>query len=288
MKSVGIIGTGNMGASLLQLLRTNYGKSSMFISVSDIQTIKSHTLAQKYDVWDGTNTSVISDSEIIFLAIKPNDIKEVCGQIRDVTQNTTERKTIISLVAGISTQHINMFLSDLDYVSYFNNEQKNNEKYEIIRCMPTLNIGNGSGCVFWYGSNDGSDISNKNKEMCYDMLHGPTHYWVSNESLIDNSTVVFGCSPAYMAYFVQLYVEVGYKYGFNKEITSSVINNIMGDTSNMIQNEGFENVIQRVSSKGGVTEASLNSLKFNEMEKIINESFKSGLNKLNKIKNNLD
>src|SRR5665811_1860149 len=99
MRTIGVIGAGNLGSHLTGLFCRN--KANNFITISDQSDIKANHLAAKYGLNSSDNKDNIHESDIIFLAVKPVDMKDVCESIKDVTENNIcNKKLIVSTAAG--------------------------------------------------------------------------------------------------------------------------------------------------------------------------------------------
>ena len=76
MKTIGIIGAGNLGSHLSSLLYRN--QLHEFVTISDVNKIRSEEISRQYGFNHASTYENISVSDIIFLTVKPNNIKEVC------------------------------------------------------------------------------------------------------------------------------------------------------------------------------------------------------------------
>ena len=72
MKSIGIIGAGNLGSHLTKLLLRN--NLNYFLTVSDVTP---PSISKSCDVLITSNKENIKISDILVLTVKPNNIKSV-------------------------------------------------------------------------------------------------------------------------------------------------------------------------------------------------------------------
>jgi pyrroline-5-carboxylate reductase len=120
---VGIIGFGNMGSAIAEHIKNHF-----IVFVFDKDTSKTRGLLLGINVANDIKY-LLDKTDIIILAVKPQDLDEVLAAIKD----NIKGKLIISIVAGKSTRYIEDKLG----------------KVKVIRVMPNLpaKIGEGISCI---------------------------------------------------------------------------------------------------------------------------------------------
>src|SRR4030067_2859116 len=102
-KTIGFIGAGNMAEALINGLITSHTVLPGSIIASDRNVERLAVLAEGYKIKVvNNNSSVTSDSDIVILAVKPQDIPTVLMDVRE----TVKDKLLISIAAGIKTATI--------------------------------------------------------------------------------------------------------------------------------------------------------------------------------------
>lgn len=97
---------------------------------------------------------------------------------------------------------------------------------------------------------------------------------VSNENLIDASTGISGSGPAYVFYFMQSMMEAALQMGFSKNDSTMLVSQTftgaieLFNQSNLSPNSWME----KVASKGGTTQAALDSMDDNNVNELIKEA----------------
>jgi pyrroline-5-carboxylate reductase len=121
-KKIGIIGVGNIGASILRgLLAAEHVSGPVFIS--DVRSDRLESFAGEFKprvLVCASNVEVAERSEVILLAVKPQDVRAVLEGIAPVMGND---KLLISVAAGVTTQTIERVLG---------------EGKRVIRVMPNI------------------------------------------------------------------------------------------------------------------------------------------------------
>jgi len=115
---IGFIGGGNMAEAIIKGIRGKGQGASEEIIVSEPNEARRNYLEQTYNIKTSpSNRDIASSCDIIFLAVKPQNIEAVLDEISDVV---TDKKTVVSIAAGIT-------------LSYLESKLKTKQ---IIRVMP--------------------------------------------------------------------------------------------------------------------------------------------------------
>jgi len=171
MRSIGIIGAGNLCTNLSRLVCSNHWDRFLMIADKHSPTAERlETDLGNYCVVEN-DKDTIQSSDVLFLAVEPNNMEEVCEKIKDYALNWSNRKqTIISTAKGISVDSIRKWLDG---------------DFQIARC--NINIRGESGSIVWYSE----DVQSYDEERkILDMvMAGPTSIWVNDENLIDENLI---------------------------------------------------------------------------------------------------
>src|SRR4030067_92185 len=102
-KTIGFIGAGNMAEALINGLITSHTVLPGSIIASDRNVERLAVLAEGYKIKAvNSNIEVVSGSDIVIMAVKPQDISSVLAEVRE----TVKDKLLISIAAGIKTSTI--------------------------------------------------------------------------------------------------------------------------------------------------------------------------------------
>ena len=171
---IGFIGTGVMGGALARAVR----KSEKSIMLANIPDSVARDLAHEIDCEFGDNKTVAKECEYIVLAVKPQIIREVLGEIAPVLEDRRDKFVIITIAAGISVDTV---------------RKETGIDCPVIRLMPNTPVLVESGvilCVF-----DG--VSDQNKQEFYRMFSAAGFCDEISETDIDAAGALTGCGPAF-------------------------------------------------------------------------------------------
>ncbi len=236
-KTIGIIGCGNMGEAVLSMGLKQ--KKAKFL-VCEKDKSKATSLRKRYKVRTGlSEINLVAKSDIIIIAVKPQDINRALGSIADYRK---ENALFISVAAGIKTSHL---------------ESKIGDKVKIIRVMPNMPAVIGEGVTALVKGRFSNDRDLDIAKDIFDSL-GQTIV-VKKEKLIDAVTAISGSGPAYIFFIVRAISEAAKKIGLSKKEADVLIRNTIVGSMHLLDKSKFDvnTLISKVASKGGTTEAAL-------------------------------
>lgn len=264
MKSIGVIGMGNMGNHLTKLFIKNNLKEFVMTSYP-----KHGKKFKTFDLYFADNETVIKSSDIIFLTVKPNQIKTICEEIKEYGTDMSNPKTIVSCAAGVSIEKI---------------KEWTKSESNVVRFMPNIPISLGVGSIAWYTD----DHIDSTKNILNTIFQGPSNIWLKNEKNIDSVTVLSGCGPAYVAKLYKVYQYIGKDLELNDYEINNLLKGMFLGTGKLLDEKTWEEIINEVASKGGATEKALKNLDEQNFESIIKKSVYSSLIHVENISKTLD
>ena len=244
-----IIGAGNMGYAFISALIENK------VSPKKIYVIEKKPSLRLKKIQKLKKIKI----SITILTIKPNQLVDVFS---DELNNKIKNSLIISIVAGKT-------YSTLKKLS------KGNKN--IARAMTNTPAAVGWGTSIIYFAKTTTN-ANKKRAMHLMNLIGQVEE-VKSEKSIDTFTGLFGSGPAYLYLLIEIWSNYAKKNGF-KYAEEMTVQTILGSILLLLHTqEKPESLRQRVTSKGGTTEAALmelnNNQKFQKLfEKAISKAIK--------------
>ncbi len=249
-KKIGIIGGGNMGEALIKGLHTN---NQLFVTEANIARAK--LLKSKYSITIADVLTTTQESNVIILAVKPQDMAEVLQSFRKggITPLVKDwNKLYISIAAGLTTQFF---------------EKNIGGQARVIRTMPNMPalIGEGVTAICAGHFAHSSDI-----KIAEAILSTVGKTIIVKESMMDAVTAVSGSGPAYLFLFVEQWIASAKKLGFKETEAKQLVYKTLLGSAHLLEKSEFEAAALRtkVASKGGTTEAALNVFKRNQFDQI--------------------
>lgn len=255
-KVVGFIGCGHMASAIIQgVLASGFLNNNQIIASElneEIASKKSEELGIDVVI---DNKELTRKSDVIFLATKPNYIKDVLNVIKD--ELTTE-KLLISIAAGISTKTI---------------EDEAGFEIPVIRVMPNapaLVLEGMSGIV------KGKFATDEHIEFTQDFLSNIGKCLVVEEDKIDVLTAISGSGPAFFYKTINEIARAGEKLGleYEKSLLLS-IQTAIGSAKIMLNSDLTpEELISNIATKGGCTQVGVDYMESTESKELFFETIK--------------
>ncbi len=249
-----VIGAGNMGLTYAEGISKSKLLKKKNIMVLDKSDEKLAELNQilHFDVYKELKDCV-PKADVIFVAVKPHHAEDLLRKIRPMI---TSGQILISIMAGIT----------LNSIQDFSGVKK------VIRAMPNLPAKVGLGLTSYVATPNLSRI----EMLTVESLLNATgkSILVSNENLIDASTGISGSGPAYVFYFMQSMMEAAFQMGFSKNESKVLVSQTFTGAIELFNQSDLSpnSWMEKVASKGGTTQAALDSMDDNNVNELIKEA----------------
>jgi len=243
-KTITFIGAGNMARSLIAGL--SKGDTSYDIRISDPDPDQ---LKDIQDHWSNVtafadNIESIAGTDVVVLAVKPQLMQLVCEPLQEII--ALENPLVISVAAGITINNISSWLKTPEVA--------------IVRSMPNTPALVQAGMTGLYAN---ASVSEEQSSIADSILSavGST-LWLKTEDALDAVTAVSGSGPAYYFLVMESMQKAARELGLSDEDARLlVLQPAMGAAKLALEsNDSADLLRQRVTSKGGTTEAALNKL----------------------------
>ena len=180
---LGFIGCGNMAGAIIGGILKNHVCSAEEIIGSALTESGRKKAEQTYGIrMTADNRQVAQESEIIFLAVKPQYYEEVLNEIKE---NTSKSKIYVSIAPGKTLEWMESILG---------------EDVKIVRTMPNTPALVGEGmtavCV-------NSNVTGQELDTVKQILTACGQVEIISEKLMDVVVGVSGSSPAYVFMFIE-------------------------------------------------------------------------------------
>ncbi|MCS7231192.1 MAG: pyrroline-5-carboxylate reductase [Elusimicrobiota bacterium] len=247
MKKVGIIGCGNMGMVLVDAICGLVGNDNVYCY--DIEKKKLNIVKEKYKVnISNSNKDVVSTSEVILVAVKPQQIAEVLKEIKDYLKN----HLLISIAAGVKISTIEKIVK---------------KEIAIVRVMPNLPLRVSCG-VSAICKNKFCSMEDYN--FAKEIFRKKGVVLEVKEKFMDLITAISGSGPAYIFYISEIIQNIAKKLKLPNKIIEELVNYTVLGAAKMLTEEKISasELKNKVASKGGTTERALEVFYSYKLEKI--------------------
>ena len=240
------IGGGNMATALIGgLLKRDF--TPVQLRVVEINADNCVKLQQTFGVQATAELAAgIAGSEVIVLAVKPQQLREVATQLAPLLTG----QLLISIAAGIRAADLARWLG----------------MQNIVRAMPNTPALIQSGITGLYAL---PTVTKAQCDSAQNILSvvGET-LWLKNEAMMDAVTAVSGSGPAYVFYFIEALQQAAVELGFDTASARRLaLDTFIGAAKLANASDDDASVLRaRVTSKNGTTERALLSMEKNNVK----------------------
>ncbi len=263
MLKIAIIGCGNMGLT--------YAKSFLqynLVQKEDLLLIEKNAEYKERLLPFGNVVSEIDERikryDAIILAVKPQDSKSLYPELK---AHLDPSQIIISIMAGIPIRVL----------------EENLNHDNIVRAMPNTPAQLGMGIT---GFTAGKNTKTQAILRADNLLNatGKTVF-LEDESLLDAVTALSGSGPAYFYYIVDAMIQAGVKMGLEESVSALLVKQTMNGSFHLMNNsdKSLQELISNVKSKGGTTEAALNTFQDKGLTDIIKQGLYAAENRAKEL-----
>jgi len=197
-KKIGVIGAGHIGAAVIGGLLKAKLTSPKNVTASRRNEASLAELEKTFGIHTTTdNKKVAKSSDIIVLAVKPMNSREVLTEIKEFIQ---PYQLIISVMAGIKTSFINSFLG---------------VSCPVIRSMPNTPVLVDGGAT---AISKGEFAGEEDLKIAYAIFKSVGTVEIVPENLLDAVTGLSGSGPAYIYMVIEAMTDGGVKMGIPRQI----------------------------------------------------------------------
>ncbi len=235
------LGGGNMASALIGGLLNN-GFPAKEIAVIEIGEERRANLEKRFGVRCFAEPDATAlNCDALLIAVKPQQMREACLPL----QSLLDRQLVISVAAGLRLADLSGWLGGHD---------------KLVRAMPNTPALIGAGVTGLYALPSVSEAERLGAERIMNAVG--SSLWVSEEEQIDAVTALSGSGPAYVFYFIEALQQVAAELGFSaRQARHLSIETVLGSAKLAALSEEPASVLrERVTSKGGTTEAALSEM----------------------------
>ena len=254
-----LVGCGKMGLPILESILKIYSEEQIAVVSREPKKLKKKLaqLSQNIEFIQVEQTIVESKDSII-LAVPPQKASDTLQKIK-----LDAEALLISVMAGYSFESI----------------QKIHPRITIIRAMPNLPITIGKGLTIYCQT---PEVKRKQKEKFLKIFENlGACLEVNNEDELNICTAISGSGTGFVFYLLRSFYDSAVKLGLSDVLAKEIIcNGFINSTFFANQSKkGLNELIDEVCTKGGTTEAGIQVLERENIDKIIKNCLLSAYEK---------
>jgi pyrroline-5-carboxylate reductase len=265
MRRVGFIGYGSMGSMLVDGLISSNRLDQEEVVVFTQTPQKLMALKERYPKIGvaGNNVEAVEKSDVVVICVKPLSVKTVLEEVKGALN---ENKHIVSIAACVT-------IDDLE--SIFNGK--------ITKVIPSLTseVKRGISLVC-----HNARVSPDDAKFVESLFGAISTVKLITEENFETGADLTSCAPGMFAAIFREFVDAGVRHSTltREECEQMVVETLYGTAEILCrQGMGFEKMVERVATKGGITEEGVKVLK-ERLPAVFNDVFHRTLAKHEEVR----
>ena len=260
--NITFIGGGNMAGALIGGLLAKGTCNKQDLRVVEINPDARAKLAARFGVkcFQCPHDTLDRPDDIIVLAVKPQDAR---AAVQDLGRSP-DLNLVISIAAGIRLASLSQWLRG---------------HTRLVRAMPNTPALIGEGITGLYPLLHVETARNEQDRKDAESILGAVSktVWLQHEAQMDAVTAVSGSGPAYVFYFIEALEQAAIELGLSPDIGHALALYTFTGAAKLAATspEPIGTLRERVTSKGGTTEAALKSMAAEHVKEAIIRAIKA-------------
>lgn len=272
MKTIGLIGTGHMGSAIIRAADRTEQELSFVLSDVRADAAKKLAGSLKHPAEAVSNEAVIENADLVFLAVKPQNMREMLSTLRPAFRLRKEKEegcplTIVTMAAGVTVESI---LSDIGMA------------FPVIRIMPNTPIDVLKGVIGYYEH----EVPKTASLFFQTLLSDAALLTPVEEDRLDAVCALSGCGPAFVYLMIRGMAEAGEKLGLDPdEALKLSAKTVEGAASMVLEGMGSPTELKdAVSSPGGATVEGVKVLEGQGFEALLEQAIEASYKRTLELK----
>lgn len=251
---LGIIGIGNMGYALAKGVMDSGLLKKKELWGFDVSKKRCRKAIEDLDIYIPEDPCQEFDStKYLLFAVKPQNLGEMLSSIKN---RLVKQNVIISVLAGISTRHI---------------EEKILPGIGVFRVMPNapalLRKGVAAVCM-------GTHARREDEHFVKGIMESVGECVIVDEGLMNAVTAISGSGPAYFFIFCKYLFEAARSLGIDDATAKTLVNGTISGAAAMVNDPGYSysDLASMVTSPGGTTEKALKEFEIGKFEELVKKA----------------
>lgn len=243
---IGLIGAGQMATALAQgFLKAGLTTADRLMASDPEENARQRFAQATTARTTAENRQVVAQSDVIVLAVKPQQIAQVAIGLREALSNANDGdRLIVSIAAGVRLASLAEWLG---------------AETRIVRVMPN------TPCLVGQGASAyslGQNATAADGALVGQLLESLGSVWQVEEKLLDAVTGLAGSGPAFVYVMIEALGDAGVRMGLPRAIATEMATRTVRGAAEMVLATGEHTTVlkDRVASPGGTTVAGLQVL----------------------------
>ncbi len=262
-KKIAIIGGGNLGTAIAEgLIQSGFVlPNHIIITKRNIATL--HHLERRGVLVSDDNTEAVRFAELIILAVKPFQVDEILGKLKDSIN--PKKHILVSVITGVTIEHM---------------QQSVAPKTPLVRAMPNtaIAIQESMTCISY------RDVKKDDLEYVQELFNQLGRVAIIEEKLMDAATVLGACGTAYAMRYIRANIQGGIEIGFDAVTANLIAAQTVKGAAELLLKKGThpEQEIDKVTTPKGCTIAGLNEMEHQGFSSSLIKGIMTSYNKIAK------
>lgn len=247
--NIGFIGGGTMAEAILGGMLDGGIAAAGDVLIGEPVPARRNYLAERYGVGvSDSNREVINGSELVLIAVKPQDLPKVYGEIGENFHNIggsfSPRQAALSIAAGVRIDALRQGL----------------HHPRIIRAMPNTPAQIGQGMTMWTCTRE---VNNAQRDTTAAILSTiGDEIYVDDEKYLDMATALSASGPAYVFLILEALIDAGVYVGLPRDVARRLALQTVKGSAQLVLQTGKHpaELKDMVTSPGGTTAEGLQAL----------------------------
>lgn len=253
-KTIAFLGAGNMAEALMSGFIASKLVPARRIIAADVRLEHLSGLRRHYGIATASdNAAAVARADIIFLAVKPQQIQAVLAQ---VGPSITRRQLVISIAAGVTTRFVESFLP---------------ARVPVVRAMPNTPAIVRSGATAIARGKAAGPVHERIAQKLFSTVGQVA---IVREKDINAVTALSGSGPAYVFYLSEALEQAGVSLGLSRQVAGQLARQTLFGAGLMLTTSADEaaELRRKVTSPGGTTEAAIARLEKHRVRQAVTDA----------------
>ncbi len=254
---LGFIGAGNMAEAIARGVISSGLFRPAEILAADVSPQRRDVFTDQLKIRTiGDAPSIVTQSNIVLLCVKPQHMADMLASIREVVSSD---HLVISIAAGISTDYIQSALG---------------KPVRVVRVMPNTPMLVGKGMS---GIAPGAHATKDDLATARKLFEAAGRVVEVKEELMNAVTALSGSGPAYFYFLAENMIQAGIDMGLSSEAATLLTAQTFSGAAEMLCSspDSPAELRRKVTSPGGTTHAAITHMQEKDMPRIVIDALKA-------------